>query len=285
VGERAGGYPDGMLLPALLAWSLASAQTRVTLDAHRHFSDRFLGVEIPGLKSGNSIDRDMAGGGVERALLISDAYLQQGVARFRSNEELAAFVAAEPDRFAGLCGLNTAWDDAVELFERCLARPGMVGGKLHFRHHKQRMSDPETAERLTRLADVAERRRAMLLIHMNFESDPAPELAALLAAARGHPLTRFVIAHAAEDSVALLANAAGAANVYTEVSTFEIRKPEVLAAGLRSFGIDRVLFGIDGPIYGAARTLEKFQALPLTQAEKTRVLETNGAAFWDSLPR
>ena len=227
----------------------------------------------------------MEEGGVERALLISDAYLEEGAERFRLNEELSAFVAGAPGRYRGLCGLNTAWSDGDEVLERCLALPGMIGIKLHFRWFHQSLSSPETAARFESLASIADGRRGTFLIHMNLEKDAAGELSALREVARRHPRSRFVIAHAAESALDALAASGGVENLYTEVSTFVIRDPSEVSAALRGFGIGRVLFGVDGPGYGSKRTIERFLALPLTDAAKTAVLETNGAAFWESLPR
>ncbi|MBI5201556.1 MAG: hypothetical protein HY925_08235, partial [Elusimicrobia bacterium] len=116
-----------LLKLALLGWSLASAQG-ASLDAHRHFTDFFMGLKIARAKDEANITRDMSET-VERAFLISDAYLRQGEDRHAENAEVSAFAASRRDRFLGICGSNLDWEDGPAELERCLALPAMRGVK------------------------------------------------------------------------------------------------------------------------------------------------------------
>ena len=56
--------------------------------------------------------------------------------------------------------------------------------------------------------------------------------------------------------------------------------PEEAAALVRLYGADRVLFGVDYPMWTPGEELNRFLALPLTEEERERVLYKNAAALY-----
>ena len=52
-------------------------------------------------------------------------------------------------------------------------------------------------------------------------------------------------------------------------------KPDEAARIIRDYGVERTLFGVDFPMWSPTEELERFMALPLTDAEREKILWTN----------
>ena len=55
--------------------------------------------------------------------------------------------------------------------------------------------------------------------------------------------------------------------------------PDTAAGVIRAYGVDRVLFGSDYPVWNPAGEVERFLRLPLTDSERERILWLNSMAL------
>lgn len=68
----------------------------------------------------------------------------------------------------------------------------------------------------------------------------------------------------------------GHPRVYIDTcSSIEFMSPEEAVKIIREHGIDRVFFGTDSPMWSHEETMERFNALPLTQEEREKILYKN----------
>ena len=56
-------------------------------------------------------------------------------------------------------------------------------------------------------------------------------------------------------------------------------EPEEAASIIRHYGVDRVFFGTDYPMWKPEEEVARFMALPLTDEERERILHLNFEAF------
>ena len=69
---------------------------------------------------------------------------------------------------------------------------------------------------------------------------------------------------------------AGQADVWVDTSSaLYALKPDEAARIIHGYGVERTLFGVDFPMWSPAEELERFMALPLTDAEREKILWTN----------
>lgn len=279
----------GVEQPPLVAEPPVRAPLIVSLNAHAHFTDElsFFPIPFPEGKLFEPLRAEMQAASIQTAFLLSDAYLSRGddPQRYGLNEELSRFIMAHPGPFRGFCGIDSAWADRDRILKTCLELPGMIGVKMHFRWHRKTLADPDERARFESLLETADPYRAVFLLHMNFDVDEAAEVEQLFKLARQHPNLTFIVAHAGEDhfsaleSLGRMLDAAGGGNILTETSTVEIRDHAKAAAALKAFGIARVLFGVDNPLYGSKRAVEAFMGMPLTDDDKDAILYRNGMSL------
>jgi len=155
---------------------------------------------------------------------------------------------------------------------------------MHFEWNEQTLTNPDHRVRFETLLKTAEPYRAVFLIHMNFDVNPSQEIDEFFALTQKYSRLTFIIAHAAGEHMTILGtlgkeleNPDSYDNIYTEVSAFFMQPPEKFVKTLHAFGIRRVLFGTDYPLYSSRNTLENFMKLPLKDREKFLVLYQNGA--------
>ena len=77
---------------------------------------------------------------------------------------------------------------------------------------------------------------------------------------------------------------AGRPGVWVDTSSsLYAMKPEDAAAVIRHYGVDRVFFGTDYPMWNPGEEIQKFLNLPLTQEEQEKILHLNFEAFLAAL--
>ena len=66
------------------------------------------------------------------------------------------------------------------------------------------------------------------------------------------------------------------ADIYVDTSSalFALT-PERAAEIIRAFGVDRALYGTDYPMWSPVSEMQRFNALPLTDEEREKILWTN----------
>ena len=75
---------------------------------------------------------------------------------------------------------------------------------------------------------------------------------------------------------------AGRPNLYVDTSSaLYALKPDHAAELIRAFGVKRVMFGTDYPMWTPEEEVERFEALPLTAAEKEQIYHVTAEELLD----
>lgn len=218
--------------------------------------------------------------GIERAVVISSAHtigsplgppLSPATEYERVGEEndwAAAQVARHPNRLVGFCGVNALRDWAIEEMRRCSAALGVKGIKLHFFTSQIDLLNPDHVAKLKRVFGEANALKMPLLVHAFYRSTHGRQhaevmLQQLLAVAPDVPIQ---IAHLAlsydneegvDAALGVFADAIANQDPRTRNLYFDMSiqphpassNDEITAITkrLRQIGMDRILFGSDGP--------------------------------------
>ena len=207
--------------------------------------------------------------------------------------------ALYPERLTAICGVNPLKEHALAEIERCAKNPGLRRGlKLHFGNSDVDLDDSAHVVKLQRVFREANRHRMAIVVHMRSNTkrpwgagQARVFLQELLPAAPNVPIQ---IAHMAgaggyEDpgidaAIGLFVDAIAARDkrmkrVYFEVSGVFLEqwesKVDLIVKRLRTIGVDRILYGSDGPPLPNWRA---FRKLPLTEDE-FRKIERNIAPY------
>ncbi|MGH7697326.1 MAG: amidohydrolase family protein [Candidatus Dormibacteria bacterium] len=231
--------------------------------------------------------REMDQAEVERAVLLAfDCETTHG---WRvSNELVAGLVEQRPDRFVGFASVDpNKRDRAVVELEHAVRELGMRGLKLHPPTQHFYPNDRDHYP----LWEKSQELGIPVLIHTGHNQsggrlkygDPThiddvaldfPELKIILAHF-GFPWVEQAI------SVVWIRR-----NCYLELSGWSPKYiPEVVWRYARSIFPDRVVFGTDAPVMSAARWLRDFEAIPLAEEVKRKILYENAARLLDGTGR
>ena len=247
--------------------------------------------------------------GIRRAVVLSSAYYfdspRIGVAdpypQVRAeNDWTAAEVARFPDRLVGLCSFNPLADYAVAELERCTGPLRLRGLKLHFGTAGVDLKNPDHAAKVRRVAEAANRLKVPLLVHVRADSTYGREHAELFLdqVAAAAPAVPVQIAHLwggeqfSDAALAVYAEAVSrgdprARNLYFDLAEAALvagKSEEALqkiAARIRQIGLQRILYGSDGPVPESQAPKEAWKtthALPLTP-EELRTIAGNVAPY------
>ena len=305
-GERgpAGPQGPGATTPAPLVI------TGAAIDVHTHLmsqplTDGITGGGVPASTADDLVAR-LDEANVRKAVVLSLGYwnLPDDSNMAPENDFVAAEVGKYPDRLIGFCGINPLYESAVGEIERCLNLPGMTGIKLHLPSSEVTMTDGEHVARLSAVFDKIQERGAPVLMHVGtplglaLSPDGLTNLATIIAT---HPDVRVAHAHCAAETddqrleVWLKGMVAtppvfSPDNFYIEVSAclefFEdapLAKKELIVWRLRTWGLERVLFGSDylmvAPVQTQEEALESLSKYPFTQEEIDLILN-NDASAW-----
>lgn len=247
------------------------------VDGHAHFCQErtvnafFPQAEVSALVA--SMDRF----GVDVACV-------SGIATMQQNDEVAAAVAARPDRLVGFALFNPRYDDGPQELERLLAGPHFRGiGEVHptSYHH----SYPITGERYRPMFELAERYGAPVLIHSGPESERdvcSPAMIGEMAGA--HPDAVIILGHCGAYGAnpwPLLDEAIGVArrhaNVWLDLCGTG-RHLGIVEHVVAAVGDERVLFGSDATFHGWAAEIAHVALADLPENSKRRILGANMAA-------
>jgi predicted TIM-barrel fold metal-dependent hydrolase len=241
--------------------------------------------------------------GIERAVVLSNAFFfdsagnggtPDAVAKVRAeNDWTAAQAARFPDRLIAFCSFNPLADHALAELDRCAASHAFRGVKLHFHESGVDLLDPEHVAKVRRVFEAANRYRLPILVHVARGATPpygarhADVFANQLAPAA--PDVPVIVAHLwggglySDEAMAVYAKAvaAGRRNLYFDTSgmvgTAGSHEALVQAVSrMRQIGLDRFLFGSDGPDYLDLPELVSVwpqfrERVPLTEAERNRI--------------
>jgi predicted TIM-barrel fold metal-dependent hydrolase len=184
-----------------------------------------------------------------------------------TNDWTLSQAAASNHSLIPFCGIDPHASWAIEEVQRC-KRIGMRGLKIHTQAAGLSLQNPLDREMVRKVVEAAGVVHLPVLIHANFPSEN--ESKALLSLVEETPNTIFILGHMMGKYFALL-NKFHPKNAYIEGSAYFIAlsrsKPAELVATVRAFGVDRVLFGSDWPVFHPSETLARIRNTSFTDDE------------------
>lgn len=267
---------------------LTVAQTcAATIDVHLHaFSGKSWGKQITGAQ----IIEELNTAQIQKGVVISAGYF----GGFRSlifgrsydkvrqeNNYAAEIVRSYPDRLTGACGVHPFDDWAERELERCAHDLGFKAVKIHANAQRINLLDEKQRARLRSFVDRAGQLDMSVLVHAYGRSlDFNRQLYRL---AVETPETTFVFLHAFGAHFIPLVQEINrgeleqAPNASVDISgtVLNLENSQAFVEALRKFGLDRVFFGSDFPVYTPKATLDALKRLPLSSEEIGRILSNN----------
>ena len=272
-------------------------------DHHQHVfsADVAMMVSTPerpfSVLSAGDIIRELDRAGIDRAVLLSVAYLYAAPGRVvtdapakvrAENDWTAAQAARYPARLVAFCGLNPLSDYALSELARCAKTPGLQRGiKLHFGNSDVRLDDPEHMARVQRVFAAANANRMAIVVHLRASISRqrpygAPQVRLFLEKVMPNaPDVPVQIAHfagsgpgygdvAAQDAMREFAAAVARRDVTAKGLWFDVAsivdddlspdQASTVVDFIRAVGPTRVLFGSDAAVGSNLRPAEAWAA-------------------------
>lgn len=193
------------------------------------------------------------------------------------NNFIAASVAASGGRFTGLGTLHPESED-MEADVNELIALGLKGVKIHPDIQKVKLDD----YRLLKMYELCEG-RLPILIHTGDNRYDYSNPNRMLPILDSYPNLTVIGAHFGGWSIWEDAwrDYAGRENFYVDCSSsLYAIKPETAVELIHAYGVDRVLFGTDYPLWTPESEIERFMQLDLTESEREDILCNNAARLF-----
>jgi predicted TIM-barrel fold metal-dependent hydrolase len=190
------------------------------------------------------------------------------------NEAVARVLSRYPDHFLGFVVVNPRLGNSMEIFERWIEEPGMVGVKCHSWWHR---FDPSTD--LLPIAKRCEEKGLPLLIHLG----AGPGTGNVQGLLNACPRLKLILAHAGIPFFrSLWPRVKTGKNCFVDISGSYLNA-SIVKKVVAALGPDKVLFGSDGPVslrrkgggHGYESILRWTYDLPLPDADKEKILSGN----------
>ena len=189
------------------------------------------------------------------------------------NEFIAREVSSHPDKLTGLGTLHPDSSDISGDIEH-LMELGLKGVKLHPDIQRFKIDD----YRLLKIYELCEDKGLVILMHTGDSRYDFSNPNRMLPVMQIYDNLTVIGAHMGGWSVwdEAVEKLSGYKNFYVDSSSslYEL-SPERATEIIRAYGVDRVLFGSDFPVFSPDIELERFMALPLTDDEKRAILSEN----------
>lgn len=255
------------------------------IDAHAHiFPDKIADRATEGIGGFYGITAKYDGtlktlmeqgnaAGVDKFLVQSVATVPEQVCSI--NNYISECVSRYPDRLIGFGAMHPDFENIAGETERIISL-GLKGIKLHSDFQRFNLDD----KRAYAIYEAAEG-RLLILFHIG---DPRYDFSAperLMRVVERFPKLTVIAAHLAgwtmwERGAEIFAGS----GIYADCSSsLYALTPERAAELIRKIGADRVFWGTDYPLWGAAEELERFRALPLSDKERQDILGGNIASL------
>ena len=251
------------------------------IDAHAHiFPDKIADKAAEGIGGFYNITAKYDGtlgtlleqgsaAGVDKFLVQSVATVPEQVRSI--NNYISECVSRYPDRLIGFGAMHPDFEDIVGETERIVSL-GLKGIKLHSDFQRFNLDE----KRAYAIYEAAEG-RLPILFHIG---DPRYDYSAperLMRVVKRFPKLTVIAAHLAGwtmwDKGAEIFEGSG---IYADCSSsLYALAPDRAAKLVRKIGADKVFWGTDYPLWGAAEELERFRSLPLSDEEKDKILGGN----------
>ncbi len=251
------------------------------IDAHAHiFPDKIAARAVKGIsefydlpmRNDGTVDNLIERGsraGVDRFIVQSVATVPEQVESI--NNFICDSVRRYPDKLIGFGTIYPGYGNAKDQIDHIISS-GLKGVKLHpdFQHFN--IDSPEAYE----IYKVVEG-KLPVLIHMGDTRYDYSSPERLLNVLKDFPELTVIGAHFAgwslwDRSTELLKNK----NIYVDCSSsLYAMSSEHAERLIRDFGVDRVLWGTDYPMWTADEELELFNKISLTDEEREKILSLN----------
>lgn len=194
------------------------------------------------------------------------------------NKFISECVKSEPDRFIGFGTLHPLCDDIESHVEEMLSL-GLRGIKIHPDFQKINLDSPVAFAMFETVGD-----RLPFLIHMGDSRYTFSAPARLKAVMKRFPNVRVIGAHLGgwtvwDEAVRQLCDID---NLYVDCSSsLFAMSPERAAEIINIYTPDRVFYGTDYPMWDPAEEIKRFDALPLDDSAKQKILWDNAEKYFD----
>ena len=212
---------------------------------------------------------DMAWAGITTTAINSVATTAHQVESI--NRFIMSVYEAHPNETLPLAALHPDVPDLPAAVDR-LVEEGFRGVKIHPIFQDFNMDDPKGMALFAALAG-----KLPVLLHCGDPQRDNTSPERILRVLRACPGLKLVCAHLGgwtswEQSAEVLAGA----DIWVDTSSsLYALDPDTAVRLMRAYGTDRVLFGTDFPVFDPVEELARFDALPLTQAERRAILWEN----------
>ena len=209
--------------------------------------------------------------GIDRFVVQSVAttpHQVQSINKFISDE-----VSAFPDKLIGLGTMHPESDDLRRDLEH-IKDLGLHGVKLHADIQKFKIDDP----RCFKIYELCEKENMPILMHTGDHRFDYSNPDRLIPVLNTFKNLTVIGAHLGGWSVwdEAVEKLSGYKNFYVDSSSSLYELPIDRAVEIiRTYGVEKVLFGSDFPVFSPDIELERFMALPLTDVERRMILGEN----------
>jgi predicted TIM-barrel fold metal-dependent hydrolase len=262
--------------------------------------------------SAATLIRELDEAGVRMGVVHALGYFQASPMLPRPYPDEAARISAEndwvleqvshfPGRLIAFCGVNPLREHAIAELRRCRRLPGVAGMKLHFANSNVNLRNPDHVQRLRMFFRAANEARMPLAAHLWSGPDygaehvrvflreimpVAPDVSVQIMHLSGGGGAYGPDASLAEFAAAVERRDPASRNLYFDVAAVVSgnEPPAILnliAARIRSIGVERILFGTDRDGIQApppAPAWAAFMRLPL-RPEEFRAIAANVAPY------
>jgi len=217
--------------------------------------------------------------GVGHALIHSVAVAPKNVPAI--NYFISECVTANPGHCTGFGAIHPDCEDFDEVIREAKAC-GLKGFKMHPDMQRFALDSPRSME----MFEAIEAAGLPVLIHTGDPRFDFSHPSQMYRVLKHCPKLKCIAAHLGghrewEEAIELLAPLD---NVWVDTSSsLAFLDPAEAVRIIRCYDRERVFFGTDFPMWNTKEELTRFEALPLTDGEKERILSLNAPAFLNSL--
>ena len=261
----------------------ANATSRMkVIDAHAHiFPEKiaekatesigeFYGMKMSGEGSSRRLIAEGEKIGVSRYLVCSTATRPAQVPAINQ------FIADECEKHPEFVGLGTVHQDTADKLSELetIRSYGLVGLKLHADFQGVNIDD----QRYFPVYAYCERAGMPILFHCGDDRTDFSHPRRVYAVCERYPGLNVIAAHLGgytvwAEGIRILLECA---NVYTDTcSSLALLEPAFAVELIRAFGVDRVFFAVDFPMWLHSEEWERFQRLGLTEQEQRKICSEN----------
>lgn len=216
--------------------------------------------------------------GVTRFLVHSVATTPDRVPHI--NDYLMETAAAWPDKLIGFGAMHPDYPDVAGELKR-IQSGGLRGVKLHPDIQRFLLDSDASLE----MFEAMDQAHLPVLVHMGDYRYPYSQPARMAKVLTRFPGLRVIGAHLGGWTIwdEAWKTLAKYDNFWVDTSSslFALQ-PEKAVEIIRHYGPDKVFFGTDFPLWDPMKEIERFQALPLTDGERERILHLNFEKFIDA---